>query len=1357
MAFIGNDMFGHGMTHHPSSLMQTGGGQFGSGGFGSSTQKATFGSGMSGASGFGQGFGGSSGSHPGTNPNQPLFHRQNSLLTDMTHSKTDPKPVYVSEFNQSAVRHEDQMYSNMYAKPLEKPKAKPVTVQERRKTLQRQKAVSDDDFSRPPKLSARTRSQSVSMYPSDEPDGLHQPMNMDLAKPLLRRSNTVSDKPNKSKHRFLRPLSIGQKFRKRTDSRSSTSSTEPPRSEPPRSLKYDSDIELNVRSGRARSSSDAPQRTNPDKSDDEQARLILGLMNPPSSPEPEMDNKHTFENPSRAVHLNNRDAPKRDIPNNEIIESPSTVRQRFQDRPLDQDNISLTSGQSVASGRSTPKSVHVITTPSLVRTLTIETPARKQTNFPRRSPNRSPRRSPNRTPRRSPNGSPMRSPNRSPAPVSLNNYKPEVVNTRNHQNYRNDSENSDVYNECENAEEKRKPKTKENTDKRKGKSKPQADKPRACLLSTGYNSDDEASNPNSPRTDFKGKDPFHNYANLEYGLHQDDPFENQYDDSTLCVRKLIDTFNRKAKANADEEAPPSPSLKHVKPEVRDIVAAMSFAQHFGHDHEDEADNNAHPSHINHSPNGVYHERPPEIVIPKFESIVKGQEPNTAESSESGYTSNLQNSPRDFELKAAQYVNSLPNHSELGCEQSAGTELVRNGSQTDSDNESEISEIPCKSGSDTDYHMSEPETLDESVMKILESPSEVVQRIQTQLPVKEKTAIKVIPVENVPVKAKKASIQTAPVPINPKIVHSPNSAFVEKRSSMKNKNRQRSDESETELLHLSASESKTTKLALDTLPNNPPNQRTETILVNTSKPGSPKVTAETRLMPKKSTSFAATIMDLPLLGFRKRRLSSVEQTKCTNYLDSFLHCLNVLLFFSSGAVVGVGIWLILKEFNVNHVAEIFGNNIIQVIMYTAVGGAALALLAAMCLCCGVRRDKFGLGFYASVLVVVVLALGTAAVLCTVFIEKLKGVEFKIQFKDRLVTKYGNSEIDPMDNKLFTESWDRMQQEFECCGAHGNVNDTTSWAVYKKFSAWYKIQPNKVYHFVPESCCAPDADVDVCMGSDHKLYGPPVYGPPMDRGFSAKNPNLNTDGCYKMVSAYLHQLLTITALVTGGLAGLYFVVVMLTWVFCFNRRTDADYDYSSYDYYEDDVFNGEEEEEEEEEEAVETENSATNFVHRDMNSTVDTMPDKRIHETFVKSENSFNDKLNMHEYPNEHFSDVNSATNYTAVEIMPHTPKSAGTIPYYSETPENHINLIERISPKMTDRISPNEIERFSPASEEEAIVRRDRYERSDSRLNQMFTETIEEEDSNFEDSDTEASHDHKLTQSQLKGYFRIKNV
>lgn len=1267
MAFVGNDIFGHGMTHSPSSLVQTTGFGHGSGGFGTSAQTSTFGQGMVGNSGFGQG-----GSRQPLNPNQPFFHRQNSLLTDMTHSKTDPKPVYVSEFNQSQVRHEDQLYSNMYAKPLEKPVLKPQTTQERRKTFQRQSSVSiPDDFDRPPKLGPRTRSMSLSLYDDDRS---LKPMNMDIAQPILRRSSTVSAKSDKThqKHKFLRPLSLGHRFRKRSDSRSSQSSTEPPRSEPPRSSKYHEEIETHGHPTKSRSSA-VP--TSP-KSEDEHAGLILSLMNPPSSPD--TDTNIQYRTDKQQDHPNTQ---KNKIPTDEIIESPTSVRRRFQQaKPSDHDDLSL------KSGRSTPKSVHVMTTPSLYRTLTIEKPLRTEPNSSRQSPVHS------ETPETD--------------VQTFNNYKPEVKTGRKCPKYHgSDSENSEPYYDCENSEEFKKKVRKEHGERKKGKRKPPEEKPRPSKLSTGTNSDDEFSNPDSPKTVLKDPDPFHKYENSNYNdIHHDSQSDNPYNDATLCVRDIIDTFNRKTKDTATE-TPPSPT--YVKPEIRDIVASMTFAKHFGSEIEKQAehDKGCHsPVQFANNPADTIPERLPGIIIPKYENI-KGQEPQTAESSESGYTSNLQNSPRDFELKAAQYVNSLPyNSAHTENRKSTGNDLLRNGSQTDSDNESELSEAPCKSGSDTDYHMSDPETVDESVshlevMKILESPSDVAQRFNNSQ-IKERSNPKQASREKCPITVTKT---VAPV------VHSANSAFTEKRSSMRAKSREKSEDSETGIKHLHISEPKTTKMAHETQAENNLNLQTDTVVVHTTKPGSNKATAETRLMSKKSTpSFAATLLDSPLLGFRKQELSSVAQTQCTSCLDSFLHVLNVFLFVSSAGVVAVGMWLLLKEFNVNHIAEIFGNSMIQIIMYTAVGGAALALLTAMCLCCGVRRDKFGLGFYASSLVVVVLALATAAILCIIFADKLKGIEFKLQFKDRLIDRYGNTRYSPMENRFFTESWDMMQQEFKCCGADGNVNDTTSWAVYKKFSTWFKLHPDKATHFVPESCCAPNADTSVCMGSDHHLFGPPVYGPPMEGGFNTRNPNLNTDGCYKMVSSYLMQLITFTALVTGGLAALYFLVVMLTWVFCFKRREDGDYDYSSYEY-EDDVFDEEEEEEEEE-----TEESATNVTNMKDTEADDDDEEDTVHQATV------------HRLPSEQFSDDKTTVDTQGI----HSSKSR-TSPYYS------------------DRIN-NDMETILPVPEEEALDRRDRYERSDSRLDHMFAETIEEEDSNFEDSDVEDQEDYK-NQNLVRNY------
>ena len=1256
MAFVGNDIFGNGMTHHPSTLAHAGGGfgnSHGTGGFGSSASKSTFGQGMG---GFGHSM---SGGHASISQNQ-FFHRQNSLLTDMTHSKTDPKPVYVSQFNQSQAVHEGHMFSNMYDKPLEKPKPKPVL--KKRPTLTRQSSVSiPDDFDRPPKLSLRTRSQSVSLYPTDDEHPPLKPMNMDVATPILRRSNTVSAKPEKGhKHKFLRPLSLGHKFRKRSDSRSSQSSTEPSRSEPPKSMKYREAIENRETPTKSRSS-ELPLSP---KTAKEQEALILSLMNPHVSTDIETD---YTDSPDRYDHhqytgkqfllqpvaaAGHQVLGKHNPSPEEVTESPTTIRRRFQQpKPTDHDDISLT------SGRSTPKSVHVISTPSSFRSLTIETPARKA-HSKRDINNQSPR--------------------GASEPKTFNDYKPDVVGKGKHPT-RSDSDNSDIFYDCEISAENKKNSRRDNRpDRKRGKRKPQAEKVVSSRVSTGTCSDDESSDRNSPRVIKKSSSPFnHPYENLEYVLHQEGKSKNEIDDSTLHVRELIDTFNRKAKQNAVSDTPPSPTLTHVKPEVRDLVAALSFAQHLGEsDHEEEIV----PIH------DTIATSPPQIIIPKFDTVPKGQEPCTADSSESGYTSNLQNSPREFELKAAHYVNSLPSNKELENRKSTSSDLLRNGSQTESDNESEISENHCRSGSDSDYHMSDDESVTKlEVAKLLESPSEIEQRINHQIMKQRKESeAKQFSENRSPTEIKQTSLQ---------ILHSPNSPFIEKIPvKYSNSNRQKCHDSMTEIKHSNTAEFKSTNMVPETKPSG--HVKIDTVVVDTARPGSMRASSETRQHShKKSSSFAADLLNLPLLGFRKRELSSVAQSSFTNCLDNVLHILNVIVFATSAGIVAVGMWLLLKDFNINNICEIFGNNMIQVIVYVSILGAALALLATMCLCCGIRRDKFGLGFYATALVFVVFAFACTAVLCTIFADQLRGVASKINFKDRLTTRYGNIKGSPVENKYFTDSWDKMQQRFECCGAYGNVNDTTSWAVYKKFSIWFREKiDNKAFEFVPESCCAANLNTKVCMGSDHHLLGPPVYGPPMERGFNTKNRNLNTDGCYSAISSYLQQFLAITALVTGGLAALYFIVIMLTWVFCFKRRQDGDYEYSSYEY-EDDVFDDEDDEEGGEEA---NEESAIHNIH---------------------NETEVNHSVSIHRLPSQKSSDLKASLDSDETDM---NVNKTWTDPNYPDA------FME-------------ELDRMSPVSEGEAIDRRDRYERSDTKLHLLFTETIEEEDSNFEDSDIEEEH------------------
>ena len=135
-------------------------------------------------------------------------------------------------------------------------------------------------------------------------------------------------------------------------------------------------------------------------------------------------------------------------------------------------------------------------------------------------------------------------------------------------------------------------------------------------------------------------------------------------------------------------------------------------------------------------------------------------------------------------------------------------------------------------------------------------------------------------------------------------------------------------------------------------------------------------------------------------------SSIQESNLTQCIDGILHLLNSLLVLCSCWVIGTGIWLLLKDFNVNQVAIILGDNLLQVIVYVSITGAGVAILAALCLCCGIKKDKYGLSFFAIVLIIVIIAFSSAAILSAIFADKFHSIEFRVNFKERLISKYGN---------------------------------------------------------------------------------------------------------------------------------------------------------------------------------------------------------------------------------------------------------------------------------------------------------------------------------------------------------------
>lgn len=62
------------------------------------------------------------------------------------------------------------------------------------------------------------------------------------------------------------------------------------------------------------------------------------------------------------------------------------------------------------------------------------------------------------------------------------------------------------------------------------------------------------------------------------------------------------------------------------------------------------------------------------------------------------------------------------------------------------------------------------------------------------------------------------------------------------------------------------------------------------------------------------------------------------------------------------VLGVGVWLLVKEFNTREMSAIMGSRLVEMITYGLIAGGGAATILAFCGCCGtMKQEKFVLGF------------------------------------------------------------------------------------------------------------------------------------------------------------------------------------------------------------------------------------------------------------------------------------------------------------------------------------------------------------------------------------------------------------
>ncbi|KAK3592903.1 hypothetical protein CHS0354_004130 [Potamilus streckersoni] len=227
-----------------------------------------------------------------------------------------------------------------------------------------------------------------------------------------------------------------------------------------------------------------------------------------------------------------------------------------------------------------------------------------------------------------------------------------------------------------------------------------------------------------------------------------------------------------------------------------------------------------------------------------------------------------------------------------------------------------------------------------------------------------------------------------------------------------------------------------------------------------------------------------------------------------------------------AILGIGIWTHETEYGGKQISAMVGVHLFQVdsVMMIAAGSATL-IITAIGIAAVLSRNECLLELHIGILAFVSVILFAAGILGYVLIASMEKT-VKEALEKSVAEKYG---LD--GNNLITEAWDSVQIKLECCGAYGEMNSTTSWALYKLKSSWVNKNVSNG-SLVPASCCK-GTNLTLCLGkipTDSPPYkGPPVAQIPIDY-------TLFTMGCYNKLEHFINQngiVVGTSAIVVGTL--------------------------------------------------------------------------------------------------------------------------------------------------------------------------------------------------------------------------------
>lgn len=253
--------------------------------------------------------------------------------------------------------------------------------------------------------------------------------------------------------------------------------------------------------------------------------------------------------------------------------------------------------------------------------------------------------------------------------------------------------------------------------------------------------------------------------------------------------------------------------------------------------------------------------------------------------------------------------------------------------------------------------------------------------------------------------------------------------------------------------------------------------------------------------------------------------------------------NLIVLGIGGAVLGLGIYVLVADYGVTKLTIIFGADGLYktgAILLIVLG--SVTILISFCGCCGAwRENRVLLGLYFIIMLLLLIFYVAGTVVGFVFRDNITS-HLKREAENSIVNKYGNS----VDREV-TARWDAIQQGLKCCGLTGGQNSSQSWAIYKNESQWFRTldyeDKDLGVKYVPASCCKPDVNLEICVGrSPANSTNPPARGPPVAESMTFPD-GLYTNGCYDQMENFLRD----NAAIIGGIALAALCIMLLGVIF------------------------------------------------------------------------------------------------------------------------------------------------------------------------------------------------------------------